>query len=201
MQEKILLEKFNLWTKSSSPERARIEIFNQIRDIPYYLVPALPDPREWAASILTVNRASCSPKHYLMGMLFAKLEIPIKYATYPFKWGEQKLNYPAELLKLAQRSPIVYHVACRAWLENKWVLLDASWDIGLKKAGFTVNENWDGFSDTVNSVTPLDEIIHESLEERLEFVEEKKALYTEEQKLVYGRFIEGINTWLEGLRK
>jgi hypothetical protein len=38
---KIIDEKFNEWTKGRSPLDARINIYRQIRDIPYAIVPEL----------------------------------------------------------------------------------------------------------------------------------------------------------------
>lgn len=196
-----ITEKFALWVKGLSAKEARISVFNHIRDIPYYLVPQIADPCAWAESILKLNKGSCSPKHYLLGIFFTRLGIPVKYVTYPFKWGKQPIQYPPELMELARGSPIGYHVACKARLNDKWVLVDATWDRALKKAGFSVNDPWDGLSDTLNAVVPFEEVIHESLEARLEFVTEKRLLYTEEEKLTYARFIEKFNLWLESVRK
>ncbi len=201
MDEKIIWQKVKEWIENLPAQEARISVFNQIRDIPYYLVPQIADPYEWAASILETHKASCSPKHYLLGLFFGKLGIPIKYTTYPFKWDKQPIKYTEEIKKLAQGSPIGYHVACKACINNKWILIDATWDIALKKAGFPVNDNWDGSSDTLNSVIPIEEIIHESLEERLNYVKEKKKLFSEEEKATYAQFIEKFNAWMESLRR
>ncbi len=197
----IILERFSAWTEGLNSQEARVAVFNQIRDIPYYLVPQMADPEEWAASILHNCKGSCSPKHYLLGILFGKLGIPIKYVTYPFKWLEQPIKYPAELKELAQGLPIGYHAACKAYINDKWVLVDATWDIALKKAGFPLNDHWDGVSDTLNAVMPLEEVIHKSLEERLNYVREKKKLFTEAEKATYAEFMEKFNAWLESLRR
>ncbi len=196
----IIDRKFNEWASALNAEEARIRIFEEIRDIPYYLVPQIAEPYDWAASILETKKASCSPKHYLLGLLFVRLGIPIKYATYPFNWDKQPIRYPAELKKLAQGSPVGYHVACKAYLEGKWVLLDASWDSALSKAGFAVNVNWDGISDTVNSVVAPEEVLHDTLADRLNYVAKKRSLYTEEERATYAQFIEKFNSWLEQIR-
>lgn len=187
--------------KGQDPQAARIAVFNQIRDIPYYLVPQIADPYEWAQSVLKENKGSCSPKHYLLGLLFSKLGIPIKYATYPFQWDKQAIKYPPGIMDLARGSPVGYHGACKAYLNDKWVLVDATWDIGLKKSGFPVNDRWDGISQTLNAVTPIEEIVHDDLQDRLNYVAQKKKLWTPEQKSTYAEFIEKFNLWLEELRK
>jgi hypothetical protein len=107
------------------------------------------------------------------------LGIPIKYATYPFKWGAQPFPYSAELRILAEGSPVGYHVACKAYLDNHWALVDATWDSALGARGFAVNTQWEGVSNTLNAVTPLEEIVHEDLQERLQYVVQKKGLVSE----------------------
>jgi len=196
----IILKKFEELTKSSTPVEARIKIFEYIRDIPYYLVPQIGDPSEWAASIIEAHKGSCSPKHYLMGILFAKCGIKVKYATYSFKWDNQAVKYPDELKKLARDCPVGYHVACKADIDKRWVLVDATWDRALIKAGFPVNMNWDGISDTKNAVISFEETIHESLQGRLDFVKDKRKMISEKQAAAYVQFIQKLNAWLEGLR-
>ena len=92
MAQKIIWEKFRKWTRNCDPQKARIAVFEQIRDIPYYLVEQVEDPYEWAASILEKNQGSCAPKHYLLGLLFPMLGLQVKYATYHFSWDKQNLD-------------------------------------------------------------------------------------------------------------
>ncbi len=200
MVQDIILEKFNQWTAELPAEKARIAVFEHIRDIPYYIVPQVADPGEWAASMLNANKGSCSPKHYLLGMLFNRMGLEVQYTSYVFRWDKQPINYPSELAELARYSPTGYHSACKAKIDAQWVLLDATWDSALSKAGFAVNLNWDGKSQTKNAVAPLEEIIHDSLQARLDFVSQKRSLYTPQEKEVYGKFIEKFNAWLESLR-
>lgn len=198
--EKIILDKFEEWTKGLGAIQARISIFNHIRDIPYMIIPQLRDPARGPVGILEYNRGMCSAKHYLLALMFGKLNIPTKYVTYQFSWNDPKIKYPKDLMKLAQRLLPEYHLACRAYIDGKWVLIDATWDPPLKKVGFPINENWDGMSDTKNAVTPIKEIIHETIDERLNYVAEAKKSYTEEQKLLSDQFKEKLNNWLEGVR-
>ena len=195
------MEKFNHWSARLPEDKARIAVFEHIREIPYYLVPQIADPQGWAASILTANKGSCSPKHYLLGMLFNRMGLEVKYVSYPFRWDKQPINYPPDLAELAKGSPIGYHGACKAKIDGQWVLVDATWDSALSKAGFAVNLSWDGKGQTKNAVVPLEEVIHDNLRSRLDFVSRQRSLYTEKEKEIYVRFIEKFNLWLEGLRK
>jgi hypothetical protein len=94
------------------------------------------------------------PKHFLLGMFFEKLNIPFKYATYLFPGMIRRSDNPPELRQAVKLLPLGTHLACRINLDGRWVLVDATWDFKLKKAGFPVNENWDGTSSTKNAVNP-----------------------------------------------
>lgn len=201
MMQNIINLKFQEWTEGLAPKEARIRIFNEVRDIPYYLVPQVDDAFAWAASILEANKGSCSPKHYLLGFYFGKLGIPLRYITYPFEWKDQPIRYPQEIKGLLGGLPTGYHAACKVYLGEKWVLADATWDAALSRAGFPVNLGWDGLSETMNAVEPADEINHEELEGRLNFVRERKSVYSREEKEAYARFVPKFNSWLEEIRQ
>jgi hypothetical protein len=51
--------------------------------------------------------------------------------------------------------PVAYHLACRVQLGCRWILVDATWDPPLAKAGFPVNDYWDGCAETRCAVKPL----------------------------------------------
>lgn len=201
MDTTIINNKFEEWTKGLNDREARISIFRHIRDIPYAIIPKLRDPEVGPSGILELNEGSCQPKHFLLAMLFAKLNIPVKYVTYPFKWGEQPLKYNNDLQQIVGSIPKAYHLACKAYLENKWVLVDATHDPALKKYGFPVNEGWDGASNTKNAVITMEEVIHDSLKERIDFESAQRSLYTEEEKARYAAFVEKFNLWLKEIRK
>ena len=197
----IIDSKFKEWTKGLGPKEARISVFKHIRDIPYAIAAALRDPVTGPAGLLEGNCGSCNPKHNLLGRLFGKLGIPIKYATYSFSWDDPAIKYPPELRELIKRMPTGYHLAVKANIEGKWVLVDATWDPPLKKAGFPVNEAWDGVSGTKNAVTPIEEFLHDTMEERSRFDTEKRSYFTDAQKAVYAEFGGKLNAWLERVRR
>lgn len=199
---RIILEAFDEWTKDLSPEDRRIRIFQQIRDIPF-LMTGIVDPENGPVELLNQNRGSCSPKHFLLGALYQKLSIPVKYASFHFMWSDLDVDYPEKLRKLADRLPVMLHLALKAYISGKWVLLDVTWDLPLKRAGFPVNEDWDGFSNTLNAVTPLEEIIHETIQERLEYLDyiQSGTPHTEEQNKLIDKFHNELNHWVEEVRK
>jgi hypothetical protein len=155
----IIDENFNDWTKGRDPVQARINIFKNIRDIPYAIVPELIDYRGYS-DILKVGRGSCSPKHFLLCEMFQRLGLSVLYVVYPHWWNERAElleKYSVKLKNMAQALPISHHIACKVEINKKLVLVDATLDLPLAKADLPVNMDWDGKSDTVLPMTPCGE--------------------------------------------
>ncbi|MDP2923175.1 MAG: hypothetical protein Q8O30_05575 [Candidatus Omnitrophota bacterium] len=201
MSEEVILEKFYAWTKKLRSKEARIAVFEHIRDIPYAIVPELRDPYHGPDKLLKLNRGPCQAKHYLLGRLFVRLGIPVQYATYSFGWNSSFIKYPQDLKKVVEGLPLAYHLACKAHINDKWILVDATWDLPLRKAGFRVNEKWDGVNDTMNAVVPVEEVDHASIAERFRYETERRSSHSEKEKANYAQFIDKFNIWLESLRK
>ncbi|MBN2027652.1 MAG: transglutaminase domain-containing protein [Actinobacteria bacterium] len=193
-------QKLGEWTRGLDALEARTAVFTHVRDMPYEIIAELKDPVEGPARTLKARRGSCSAKHFLLGAMFDAMDIPVRYITFPFYWDDPDIDYPPHLRELAQRLPVEYHVANEAFLDGKWVLVDATWDPPLAAAGYPVNGAWDGVSNTLNAVKPLDEIAHASAVERAKFENEAVAAYTEEEKSALDEFVASLNGWLRELR-
>lgn len=200
MSNDIVGVKFDEWTKGLDPLKARIAVFGHIRDIPYAIVPQLRDPCIGPAGMLKLNKGSCVPKHFLLGLLFTRMSIPVKYANYLFDWDDKKIKYTPSLRLLTREMPITAHLACKAYIGKRWILVDATWDIPLKKYGFPVNEKWDGVSDCKNAVTSIEEIIHDTVDEMVRYSDERRKSYTEKEKATYEKFTIRFNDWLAAIR-
>lgn len=200
IMEEALSEAFERWTNGRTAEDAKIAVFEQVRDIPYAITPELNDPKTGTAGILKCGKGSCNPKHFLLGALYEKLEIPVRYVSFPFRWSEAALPYPDDILELAKQLPHGNHLACQAFIKGRWILLDATWDLPLKEAGFPVNTSWNGSSATRNAMKPLGEIVHKSLEERVRFASDRKKDWTDQDRSRYSEFIILLNAWVEGFR-
>jgi hypothetical protein len=87
--------------------------------------------------------------------MYRRLGYEVVYATFPFLWNDPDLLYPPELRELATGLPVAHHLACQVRINNRWVLVDATWDLPLSRGGFPVNERWDGLADTLCAVKPL----------------------------------------------
>ncbi|MFH1692561.1 MAG: hypothetical protein ABIC68_08385 [Candidatus Omnitrophota bacterium] len=201
MSENIIQDKFTEWTADKNALEARIAVFNYIRDIPYGILPELRDPVTGPVRMLEINVGSCVPKHFLLANFFEKLKIPVKYVTYLFSWNDFKVKYLPDLLKIVKAMPIGTHLACKAYINGKWVLVDATFESALQKRGFPVTENWDGVSNTKNAVKPIKEIIHETLEDRLKYIAECKKSWSPAQVHAYEEFPPLLNSWLSFLRR
>jgi hypothetical protein len=130
-------------------------IFSHIRDIPYSLVVPMNPEKTLQEQILKAGEGSCADKHYLLAEMFRMLNLTVVYATFPFLWNDPDLHYPPDLRKLAATLPVTHHLACRVQVGCSWILVDATWDIPLAKAGFPVNDHWDGYSATKCAVKSL----------------------------------------------
>lgn len=201
MDKSIVDIKFSEWTSGLDAKAARIAVFNKIRDIPYMIIPELRSSDAGPSGILEKNCGSCQPKHWLLAIYFKKLGIPIKYATYPFYWHAGNLvKYPFELKLIMRNLPVTNHLAVKANISGKWVLVDATYDLALDKAGFPVNRIWDGVSATRNAVHPLKEILHDTPQERTAYDSAAREIYTGAEIAALTEFVPKLNAWFESLR-
>jgi len=149
-------QKFKEWTGGQSSLEARRNIFQQVRDMPYAVIPELVDGQNYI-DILKLGRGSCTPKHFLLGQMYQRLGLLVLYAVYPYRWDDTLFDYPPYLRRLAEDLPVSHHLACRVEINGKLVLVDATLDPPLEKVGLTVNRDWDGVSDTLLPMIPCGE--------------------------------------------
>jgi len=155
----IVDEKFREWTDGMDAVRARINIFEKIRDIPYAVIPELIDAEKYR-DIISMNRGSCTPKHFLLCTMFQKLGMLVLFVVYPFWWGERAEiveDYPEQLKNMARELPLGHHLACKVEINGRLVLVDATLDSPLKNIELPVNCSWDGFSDNLLPMEPCGE--------------------------------------------
>lgn len=200
MSQNILDEKFLEWTDGLTPKEQRISVFYHVRDIPYKLITSLYDPEAALEGIFRENGGSCTPKHFLLGHMFERLGIPVQYASFHFIWNDPDLDYPKELREMAEQLPREYHLSLLAFINGRWVLVDATWDPPLEKGGLPVNHSWDGESDTLNAVHPLDKVVHRDIWERNDYTEKMRGRWTPDVRALRDRFFAGFNQWVEEFR-
>ena len=188
----IVEQSFAEWTAGRNQQEARISIYENIRDIPYAIIPELNNPVNYP-QILNLGRGSCTPKHLLLADMFGRLGITVLLVIYPFRWEDVAADFPPEIRAFMQIHPRDYHMACMAELEGRLVRVDATIDAPLEKIGLPVNCNWDGFSDTLPAVEPEgeEEFFHPS---EASFI---SSTTTDEAHL---EFFARLNAWLDEVR-
>ena len=196
----IIDKAFHDWTDGLEPLAQRISVFEHIRDIPYKLITKLYDPDHALIGLIDGNAGSCTPKHFLLGHMFDRLGLEVRYATYPFLWDAPDVDYPPEMRELAKLLPPEYHLSCLIKVNGDWKIVDATWDIPLEMGGLPVNHSWDGISETKNAVTPIETIEHASIAERNDFTLEKRGVWSDEVLELRDRFFGLFNEWVESFR-
>ena len=188
----IVSERFVEWTTGRTEVEARIRVFEGIRDIPYAVVPELLDSETGPARMLQLNQGSCQPKHFLLEEMYTRLGIRVLYARYPFRWDEIEVEYPPGLLALARKMPLCHHLACKAVIDDRLVLVDATVDPPLERLGLRVNTGWDGVSSQTLPLRPDgEELYHPS---------EKGVITPPELGDVELEFYSQMNRLLDGAR-
>jgi hypothetical protein len=223
-------EKFREWTADLDGTDAIISIFERIRDIPYSLTVPMTDPDTAPEQILLLGKGYCGPKHYLLAEMYSRLGYEVVYTTFPFLWNDPDLSYPPGLRQLATGLPLAHHLACRVRIDDRWVLVDATWDPPLACAGFPVNEHWDGRADTICAVKPLQSAVrtahcriarggsfrdhgepelnpcnseqdHHDAREHARYYRGKTGIRTPEEIGRNRRFYQEFDRWLQEVRK
>ena len=182
------------WTAGLPLQEQLISIYYHIRDIPYALVSVPAHQDSGPGHLLITGRGSCGPKHHLLGAMFMELGIPVRYRTWPFLWNDPALLYPPELRASAKRLDLSSHLACQAFLQGTWILVDATWDLPLEKAGFPVNHTWDGRSDTLLAVHPV------SIDEYQRWRDNQTSDRSKKGNVDGREFFDLFNDWLEQVR-
>jgi hypothetical protein len=177
---------FKEWTRGLDPVAARVALFERVRDLPYQY-PASRDPLE----VLRVGGGSCSGKHYLLGALFRRLGLQVRHMLCTHRFNESPLPFPDEMQALLRKNEIVdVHDYVQILVDNDWVDVDATWDIGLRDFGFPVTESWDGKSSMLLTVMP-DE--HTTVEgDPAKAKEEMLARLTPRQRALRKQFLDAL---------
>lgn len=124
---------------------ARIKVFEFVRDFPYAITSY--DPAREGIGLYDYEHGDCRHKRDALFALFTSLGLEVRKVAVPFDWKD--LPIPEKILKIRRVSGTkAFHSGMEIKLGGKWVYVDPTWDIGLKGAGFPINENWNGKSPT-----------------------------------------------------
>jgi hypothetical protein len=130
------------------------QVFKEIQKIPYHISLSSDDACY-----------DCVGKNSMLAQGLIEIGYKVRARTGFFKWSD--LSLPEEMLKIPHDNDCShYFIEVIPPGKDKWVLLDATWNQELEKAGFPISK-WDGFSATVNAL-PCAEILDAKLEEEYE---------------------------------
>ena len=95
----------------------------------------------------SLNEGDCRHKAELLKKLLEKEGFEVKKQDVVFDWTD--LPFPKDVISILNESDTVWkHVALKVKINDKWIKVDPTWSLELKKKGFPVTENWDGISNT-----------------------------------------------------
>ena len=183
------------WTKNQSFETKIVTLFEKVRDIPYGNIGS-----RKPLDVYHQNMGTCSGKHALLKVLYSELGIPVKDFISMHSFNKLPITYPDIIKELLDKTTIIDpHNFIKIKIDNKWILIDATWDTSLKKYGFPVNENWNGKSNMNISVIKEGEIYKTDTP----IILKEELLHNFSEKLQTDRkiFLKEFTKWLIVLRK
>jgi hypothetical protein len=115
-----------------------IEEFKTVRDMPYRIPLALGE-----------KDICCGGKHKILKDLFIEQGLDVRYRVCSFLWSS--IDLPEKVSRVPHNDNST-HVWLEVFINNEWIITDATWDSDLKKI-FHVNE-WDGKSKKIRGQVP-----------------------------------------------
>ena len=189
----LIEKKYAEWTSGLDPVRARVALFEHVRDIPYSY-PASRDPEE----VLQSGVGTCSGKHYLLGELYRRLGLRVRNMICSHRFNESPLPFPDDMQAMLRRDEIVdMHDYLQIELGGDWIDIDATWERGLRDFGFPVNEDWDGQAPMLLSVVPDENLVVDG--EAVRTKEEMLAKLSPRQRSLRKQFLDALNRWMSEL--
>jgi hypothetical protein len=168
-----------------------IQKFEEIRDLPYEI-----GPLHEGEDLIKYGRGGCGPKNRYLAKYFHDLGYKVKVCFTPYKWVDLEL-LPEEIRNHPKSQRLGDHIYLKVLINNKWVLIDSSWDKNLLP-DFPVNLNWDGKSDQIPAVKIIKEICMDYPEPYLSWRKENKKQSEITKEDI--EFRELMNKWLNKIR-
>jgi transglutaminase-like putative cysteine protease len=129
----------------------RIAAFKIVQEVPYKLTAWTGNPD----SLFAIDRGDCRHKSAALIQLMRAWKVDARPVQVPFNWAD--LPIPQSVLQpLAETRG--FHDTVEVNVDGKMILVDATWDLALGKAGFPVLANWNGVEPTP-AITPRAKVI------------------------------------------
>jgi len=103
------------------------------------------------------NKGTCSGKNFLLKDLYKGIGLQTRDMICLQRWKDlvwfpddtyRLVDLPDKLKHMLEQEEIVdFHNYVKILVDDKWITVDATIDLPLKKVGFYTTEHWDGKSD------------------------------------------------------
>jgi hypothetical protein len=173
-------------------EQILVRLFEKVRDIPYGTTGSR-DPEQ----VYLKNMGTCSGKHFLLYELLIALGFEVKQFVCSHKFKSFTVKFPQKLQELLNCDFLDYHNFLKVMINGKLLIMDATWDLPLKKYGFPVKEKWDGKTDTMLGVVPIQSWETKDPEK---FKEDKIGQMPQAEQEARKIFIRELSAWTATLR-
>jgi len=161
-----------------------ITIFNEIRDIPFS-IPTSP----------TDALFDCAGKAILLRKRLEEISIKTRFGVCYFYWDD--LDLPDNVKSIAHDKDCT-HTFVEAFINNKWIKLDPSWDNALSQK-FEV-AIFDGKNDTILAVKAIGFFNSEKSQNIMKNQEDNYNNVITDDLARNGKFYEALNKYLEEIR-
>lgn len=171
-----------------------VALFERVRDIPYGSIGSR-EPTE----VYTKQEGTCSGKHELLKALYNELGVQTKDFIAIHRFKDLRVEFPEDIQVILDRSDIVDpHNFFKINYYNRWLQIDLTWDLPLKKFGFPVTERWSGTQDMNLAVVAT--AIHET-PDPIAYKNAEIAKLPEKVQADRKLFLEKLTKWVKILRK
>lgn len=202
LTEKILTD----WGILDLPKDQQITgVFEKARDILFGNIGSR-DPKD----VYEKNKGTCSGKNFLLKEVYKGIGLQTKDMICLQRWKDLiwfpddtygLVDLPDELKHMLDQDEIVdFHNYVKILVDGKWITVDATIDLSLKKLGFYTTEHWDGKSDM-----PLCFVGSHKVWDCGDNGAEKKAELTgklpEEIQEARHQFLVSLTGWIDNLRE
>lgn len=179
------------WTKGCDMARARIVAFEKVRDIPYAST-ANAD----AQAVLEAKRGSCAGKHQLLAEALRCLGLQVRHMICSHRFNESPIPFPDHMQALLRKNEIVdVHDYLQIAIDGDWVDVDATWEQCLREYGFPVNEDWDGRSPMLLSITVEEPQVADRDPAKIK--DEILSHLTPRQRSLRKEFLAALDAWVD----
>lgn len=185
MRPELVREILGKW----APDGSLARVFERVRDMPYGVIGTR-DPEQ----VYLRDMGTCSGKHFLFFELASALGFEARHFVCSHSFKKFPVELPPHLKKMLDAKDILdYHNFVKVLVDGRWLTVDVTWDLPLKKYGFLVNDNLDG---RISGV-PIDTWETTDPEK---FKEDRIALMLKVEQDRRKLFLQGLSEWVSGLR-